>query len=307
MVPHYSQKEIDKINLNRRKAMPNENEQKGKELTQGQQASSPVAIFQKKFNTASVQEKFQNALDETAQAFVTSLIQMFANTPKLQKCDPNAVILQALTAATLKLPINKSLGFAWIIPYDNKKKIAGKWTTLTEPAFQMGYKGYIQLALRTGSYKHLNAGPVYKGELKDIDKLSGMIDISGEKESDEVVGFFAYEKLMNGFEKIVYGSVEEVKAHADKYSPSYGFKGSAWETNFNAMAMKTLIIQLLSKWGILSIEMITAINEDVDMSSDWEKLRAKIDGDEEDFIDVLPVQEEEQPEKKKDKDEGPKF
>src|SRR6056297_1666908 len=119
----------------------------------------------------SVQKQFKNALDENSGSFVASIIDLYNNDNYLRKCDPSAVVQEALKAATLKLPINKQLGFAYIVPYGDK------------PEFQIGYKGYIQLAMRSGQYKHLNAGKVYEGEEIEHDKLKGNYYISGEAKS----------------------------------------------------------------------------------------------------------------------------
>ena len=153
-----------------------------------------------------------------------------------------------MTAATLKLPINPNLGFAYIIPY-------GK-----EAQFQMGYKGYIQLAMRTGQYKTINAAVVYEGQIEDIDFVTGEI-IRGKKKSDKVVGYVAYFELINGFSKMVYMTHEEMLRHAMTYSQAYkydkknGKKSSVWSTNFEAMGLKTVLKQLISKYGIMSIDM----------------------------------------------------
>jgi recombination protein RecT len=157
--------------------------------------------------------------------------------------------MEAMKAASLKLPINKQLGFAWIIPYKG---------TAT---FQIGYKGLIQLAMRTGLYKHLNAGPVYEGEFVSQDKLSGTVDLSGEATSDKVIGYFAHFKLLNGFERTMYWSKERVIAHASAYSQSYRSGNDIWKKNFDEMATKTLMRNLL-KWAPLSVEFANSLAED---------------------------------------------
>jgi len=223
-----------------------------------------TAIAQKKpldqlksiLNENSVKQQFQNALKENANAFIASIIDLYSSDSYLQQCKPVKVIGEALKAATLKLPINKSLGFAYIVPYRDK----GVMT----PQFQLGYKGYIQLAMRTGQYKFLNADVVYEGEFKSRNKLTGEIDLTGEKKSDTIIGYFAYMELINGFKKCVFWTVEEVTAHAKRFSKSYNLAGSAWKTSFDAMALKTVLRNLLSKYGIMSTEMITAIVHDND-------------------------------------------
>jgi recombination protein RecT len=207
-------------------------------------------------NVDSVQAQFQNALKENAGAFIASIIDLYGSDQYLQKCDPNAVIMEALKAATLKLPINKQLGFAYIVPYKKNGKPI--------PQFQLGYKGYIQLAMRTGQYKFLNAGTVPEGMEVERDILTGQIKFTGEPTGNNVRGYFAHMELLNGFSKTVYMSKEEVVAHAKRYSASYNSSSSAWKTNFDEMAMKTVTRRLLSKYGILSTDMISALTSDQD-------------------------------------------
>lgn len=218
---------------------------------------TPVQRLKYVIGTDSIQEQFRNALNDGAPLFIASLIDIYNNDKTLQECSPQAVIMEALKAATLKLPINKSLGFAYIVPYRNKK---GQH----EPQFQVGYKGYIQLAMRTGQYKFINADVVFEGELKKSDKLTGEVDLSGEAKSGKVAGYFAYIETVNGFKKTLYWSTDKVLAHAKRYSKSFNRETSAWKTNFDEMALKTLIRNLLSKYGIMSVEMMSAFSSDSD-------------------------------------------
>jgi len=198
----------------------------------------------------SVQEQFENALGENKDLFVASLIDMYGSDNGLQKCEPGAVLREALKAATLKLPINRSLGFAWIVPYGGK------------PNFQIGYKGLVQLGQRTGQYKHIHTDKVFEGELISISKLTGEPDLTGEKEGDEVVGYFAHIALVSGFEKTVYWPKEKVHEHAQKFSKAYKFKDSAWKTDPDAMCMKTVLAYLISHYGPMSVDMAQIINSD---------------------------------------------
>jgi len=207
-------------------------------------------------NTDSVKAQFQNALKENAGAFIASIIDLYGSDKYLQECDPNAVVMEALKAATLKLPINKQLGFAYIVPYRSKGAVI--------PQFQLGYKGYIQLAMRTGQYRFLNAGVIYEGVKVHRNILTGEITFSGEPTSEKAQGYFAYMELLNGFSKTVYMTKEEVIKHAQRYSKSYNTANSAWKSNFDEMAMKTVTRMLLSKYGILSTDMITALTSDRD-------------------------------------------
>jgi recombination protein RecT len=263
-------------------------------------------------NKDSVQEQFENALDDNAGLFVASLIDVYGSDSSLQKCDPKAVIMEALKAATLQLPINKSLGFAWIVPYKG------------QPQMQVGYRGFIQLAMRTGLYKHINADVVHEGELQGVDKLTGEIDLSGEKTSDNVVGYFAFIETTNGFRKAIYWSKEEVVAHAQKFSQSFKNKNSAWQTNFDAMARKTVLSSLLRTYGIMSVEMQQGITSDGDIASYEEAVEAEVEAEaNSEVIDVEPKyqdeptdadepEDEEKPEpepepEKEEQSEGPGF
>lgn len=242
----------------------------------------PIDLFKSVINAPSVQTQFNNALGEHKDAFVASLIDLFTGDKSLQTCKPQMVIAEALRAATLRLPLNKALGFAYIVVYNNSvKNPDGTWTKVPTPTFIPGYKGYIQLAMRTGQYRIINADYVYEGELRKVNKLSGEIAFDGEKKSDKIVGYFCYFELLNGFSKTLYVSVEDMAAYAKRYSPSIGknttieqliskandgivSKKVGWEGNFNDMALKTTIRRLLSKYGYLSVEMQNALSKDVE-------------------------------------------
>lgn len=227
----------------------------------------PVNKLKFILNAESVRQQFENALKENAGAFIASVIDLYGSDTYLQKCDPNAVVMEALKAATLKLPINRQLGFAYIVPYKTKGVMV--------PQFQLGYKGYIQLAMRTGQYKYLNAGIVYEGMKVKRDMLTGMVMFEGEPTSRKAIGYFAYMKLINGFEKVEYMTKDEVAAHAKRYSKSYGNDNSAWSSNFDEMALKTVIRRLLSKYGILSTDMVTALTS----SHDEEDVESAVEQD----------------------------
>lgn len=201
-------------------------------------------------NNDTMKQSFRNVLEENAGAFMASILELYQSDTALQECDPNKIILEALKAATLKLPINKQLGFAYIIPY---KGI---------PQFQLGYKGYIQLAQRSGQYRYINADVVYEGEQVTYDRITGMLMITGEATSDTPIGYFAYFQLLNGFEKCVYWTREKVEAHAKRYSRSWSRQNSPWHTNFDAMALKTVIRNIISKYGVMSVEFANAVAED---------------------------------------------
>lgn len=247
-----------------------------------QKQERPIDIMKSMINAPSVQAQFQNALGNHKDAFVASLIDLYTGDKQLQVCKPADVIAQALKAATLNLPINKALGFAYIIVFNNWDK--DRKVSVPTPTFVPGYKGYIQLAMRTGQYRTINADVVYEGELRKGSKLTGEISLDGEKKSDKVVGYFCYFQLLNGFSKTLYMSVEEMAKYALKYSPSFRGKNAptletlikyaeyvtiggdvvGWKGNFTDMAIKTVIRRLLSKYGYLSVEMLTAFSNDVE-------------------------------------------
>ena len=217
----------------------------------------PIDRLKGILNAESVQQQFKAVLAENAGAFVASIIDLYNTDRTLQMCDPKNVVMEALKAASLKLPINKQLGFAWIVPYRDGK--TGQYI----PTFQLGYKGYIQLCMRTGAYRYINADVVYEGELVKCDKLTGEIEIDPEKRiSDKKIGYFAFIETLNGFRKTLFMPAEEVIKHAQQYSKSYGIKNSVWATDFDAMALKTCLRLLLSKYGIMSVEMQKAYIED---------------------------------------------
>lgn len=218
--------------------------------TQLSTRSTGLAKLTATLNNETIQQKFRSILEENAGAFMASIIELYQSDSALQRCDPNKVILEALKAATLKLPINKQLGFAYIIPYGNV------------PTFQMGYKGYIQLAQRSGQYRHINADLVYEGEQVAYNRITGMLEITGTAKSENPIGYFAYFQLLNGFEKCVYWTREKVEAHAKRYSKAWSKQDSPWHTNFDAMALKTVIRNIISKYGVMSVEFANAIVND---------------------------------------------
>lgn len=272
--------------------MPGSQAQQQVAAQRGQQQAvaktvKPVDKLKSVLNADSIQSQFKNALKENSGTFIASVIDLFNGDLALQRCDPNKIVCEALKAAVLHLPISKALGQAYIIPYENNKKVVdpqtGKevWQKVMEPTFQLGYRGFIQLALRSKVYKTINAGAVYEGELRSISKLTGEIDIEGQKTSDKVIGYFAYFETVDGYKKAQYMSVEGMAAHAKRFSkaikkdvteqmlvalaaqPMTGEgKAVGWMGNFHGMAIKTVVRLLLSKWGTLSVEMEKAVVDD---------------------------------------------
>lgn len=196
----------------------------------------------------SVKQRFEETLGKKAPQFMTSVINLVNSDTNLQKCDQMSVVSSAMVAAALDLPIDKNLGYAWVVPYGTKAQ------------FQLGYKGYIQLALRTGQYKNINVIEVYEGELIKWNRLTEEIELDFEqRKSDKIIGYVGYFELINGFEKTVYWSKEEIEAHRKKFSKS----DFGWKNNYDAMAKKTVLRNMLSKWGILSVDMQKAYVADV--------------------------------------------
>ena len=245
-------------------------------------ATRAIDKLKERLNADSVQQQFRNALGANTGTFVASVIDLFNSDAKLQQCDSNALIMESLRAATMHLPLNKALGFSYIVPFEKSYKDAeGKWAKKMEPVFVLGYKGLIQLALRTGKYRTINADAVYEGELRSVNRLTGEIDFQGERKSDKVIGYFAYIELTNGFSKTLYVTVHQMAEHAKRFSKGLkadvsvqsleelaqiqpeGKTQIGWMGNFSAMAIKTVLRMLLAKYGYLSVEMEEAISSDM--------------------------------------------
>lgn len=188
--------------------------------------------------------KFNEMLGKKAAGFMSSIIAVTNNNKLLAKANPATVIGAAAQAAMLDLPINQSLGFAYIVPYGG------------EAQFQLGYKGYIQLAQRTGQYVDIGSKTVYEGELQYENRLLDKFKF-GERTGDKVIGYLAYFRLTNGFEKMLFIELDKMIAHAKRYSKNYKGGTEKWGlTDFDTMAEKTVLKKLLSRYGPLSIENI---------------------------------------------------
>lgn len=248
---------------------------------QPSQKALAVKNFQAVINNSYYQSLLQNTMKENKGAFTTSLMELFTSDPQLMQCDPNALMSEAVKAAGLRLPINKQLGQAYIVVFNNKDKASGK--IIPTPTLIIGTKGYINLALRTNKYVNINKGTVYEGEFIGFDKVTGSLDISGEKISDVPVGYFAYFKQKSGFEKIMYMTIDDVCKFAKTYAPTVKFSkitwqelkelaikqsvegkggGLGWYAGFQDMAEKTVLRQLLSSWSELSVDAAQVINSD---------------------------------------------
>ena len=205
------------------------------------------------FNQKSVKDRFEQLMGAKSQGFISSVLQTVQSNSLLQKADPMTVLNAAATAASLDLPVNQNLGFSWIVPYKGQAQ------------FQIGWRGFVQLALRTGQYKNINVTEVYFNQFRSFNRLSEELDADFGIEGDGgVVGYVAFFKLLNGFEKTEFWTKEKVISHAKKYSKAFASSASPWSdpSTFDAMAKKTVLKSILSKWGIMSIDMITAVSSD---------------------------------------------
>jgi len=220
-------------------------------MTQVATTQKKPATIKSFFDNPQVSKRFEDIIGDKTRSiqFVSSVLQIANGNNYLKNADPLTIYNSALMAATLNLPINQNLGFAYIVPYKGSAQ------------FQIGYKGVIQLAQRSGQYKSINATEVYENQFKSYNSLTEELDcdfsILGQ---GKVVGFAAYFKLVNGFEKTTYWSIEKVEAHGKKYSKTYS--NGPWKTDFNAMAKKTVLKLMLSTYGPLSVEMQKAITAD---------------------------------------------
>lgn len=219
------------------------------------------------FGRDEVRNKFQEMLGKRAPSFITSVLQIVASNALLAKADPHSVYHSAAVAATLDLPLNNNLGFAYIVPYNQKYKeqdANGKdiWKSKQVAQFQMGYKGFIQLAQRTGLYKTLSAAPIYEGQLIEENPLTGFVFDFKQKKSEKIIGYACYFELLNGFQKTFFATVDEVTKHGKEYSQTFKKGSGLWVEKFDVMALKTVIKATLSKWGPLSVDIQRAITFD---------------------------------------------
>lgn len=199
-------------------------------------------------HTDQIKTRFEDVLGNKSPGFISSIISVANSSPALKACDPMSIISAAVMAATLDLPINPNFGFAHIVPYGNKAQ------------FQIGWKGIVQLAMRSGQYKTINITEVYEGQIKNHNPFTGEMEFSLHTESKKIEGYLLYFKLLNGYEKYFYMTKTQCEDHGKKYSKNYS-KGT-WNTNFNAMALKTVAKLGLQKYGILSIDMQNAFEKD---------------------------------------------
>lgn len=269
------------------------------------QANKPK--FSVVLQSDAIQKLINNTLGEPkkAQRFITAISSAVAVNRALQECDSFSIINSALLGETLNLSPSPQLGQYYMVPYNDKKK--GKVAT-----FQLGYKGYIQLAIRSGQYRSINVIDVKKGELLKYDRLSETVELSFVDDEDEreklpTIGYCAMFELVNGFRKVIYWTYSRMLNHADKYSQAFSkdAKGgnypkvsyedykagkvnesdlwqysSFWYKDFDGMAFKTMLRQLISKWGIMSIELQTAFENDMTFKESQDSAVSYVDVEE---------------------------
>lgn len=232
------------------------------QLTPQQHAAVNMKNF---FNQGAIKKKFEELVGDRSVSVITSLLQVVSSDKYLVNVDPRSIYHVAVTAAVLNLPINNNLGYAWIVPYQGKAQ------------FQIGWRGFVQLALRSKQYAKINVVEIYENQFKSYDPISETLDADFSKEGEgAIAGYCAYFKLNDGFEKKVYWSTKKVEEHAKKYSKAYssdkGFTPWKDPVQFPEMAKKTVLKNTLSKWGLLSIEMEKATITDQAVINDAETL-----------------------------------
>lgn len=196
-----------------------------------------------------VMNRLKDVLGKNAPAFATSIVQIQSQSDALKKCDPKSILNASMVATTLNLPINNQIGHTWIVPYG------------VQAQFQIGYTGWIQLAQRTGQYLKLSVTEVYENQFKSWNAMTEDLEADFTLQgTGKIVGYVSYFKLVSGFEKTSYWPMEKVISHGKRHSKT--FNGGPWKTDFDKMAMKTVIKDMLKKWGPISVEMQIAIRTD---------------------------------------------
>jgi recombination protein RecT len=242
---------------------------------------SETTVVNKKTNTLQglldsegVKDRLNDILGKRASTFASSVIQITQSNTMLKNAEPNSILGAAITSATLNLPLNNNLGYAYIIPFNERQKDN---TYLVKAQFQIGYKGFIQLAQRSGTFKTVNVTDVRLGEIEEINRLSGeytfnWIQDQKERENKSVIGYIGYFSLTNGFEKTMFMSMEDLNKHGKKFSQTFKKGFGLWQTDFDSMSKKTVLKLLLSKYAPLSIDMQSAVNVDQASFNDVEDI-----------------------------------
>lgn len=233
-------------------------------LTQTKRNTSLAAYLTQE----AVKNQISNIVGGRSQRFISAIVSAVNTNPQLQECTNQSIVSGALLGESLNLSPSPQLGQYYLVPFNdrNKGKVA---------QFQLGYKGYIQLAIRSGQYKKLNVLAIKKGELVKFDPLNEEIEVNlmqneEERENAETVGYYAMFEYTNGFRKAIYWSKAKMEAHAMRYSMGYRAKKgyTFWGKDFDAMAYKTMLRQLISKWGIMSVDMVNAFENDMAVLND---------------------------------------
>lgn len=229
------------------------------------------------------------------QRFISAIVSATTTNTALQECTNQSILCGALLGESLKLSPSPQLGHYYLVPFNDNEQ--GKVAQ-----FQLGYKGYIQLAIRSGQYKKLNVMAVKEGELEYFDplnediKINMMVDDWDKREQAPTVGYYAFFELTNGFRKAIYWSKAQMEAHAFKYSPGYkkdkerGWSYTFWSKDFDGMAYKTMLRQLISKWGVMSIDLQTAFEGDMAVIND-DGSKSYVETDD-DVIEMAPAEPE---------------
>ena len=236
-----------------------------------------ATILNTMLDKENVRNRFQELLGKRMPSFMGSLVSLVNADENLKQAflqSPMSVIQSALRAAAYNLPIDKSLGFAYVVPFNTKRKEGKVETWVKEAQFILGYKGMLQLAFRTGAYQRINVIDVREGELKSFDRLTEDIEIQWYESEEErkkhpIIGFLGYLRLVNGFEKKVYMTVGQIGEHEKKHRKGKNAERPAiWDTNYEAMCSKTVLRNLIGKWGLMSIDYQTADAQTLQFAQD---------------------------------------
>ena len=189
-----------------------------------------------------------------SQRFISSVVSAVQTNPSLAECTNSSILSAALLGHSLNLPQSPQIGMFYLVPFNDKKR------NVTEATFQLSYRGMLQLAMRSGQYKAINVTDIREGEIASYNPIEDAYEFTPETDINKrmslpIIGYYAYFEMINGFKKGIYWSKEQIEAHAKKYSATYRKGYGLWVTDFDAMAKKTMLRQLISKWGIMSVEM----------------------------------------------------
>ena len=278
-----------------------------------QVANRPKMSFTQFMGADVVQKRAIQILGEKkALSFTSSIISAVQMNPGLQECEPKSIFNAALLGESLNLSPSPQLGQYYLVPFNVKTGVdeKGKPIFRKQAQFQIGYKGLIQLAIRSGQYKKLNVLAIKKGELINYDPLNeeievNLIDDEVEREETETIGYYAMFEYTNGFRKSIYWSKPKMIKHAEKYSAGYkAHKGyTFWEKDFDGMAYKTMLRQLISKWGIMSVEMQTAFESDMAVLKD-DGTKEYIDNPTNDNNVIIEEVKEDKPQKQQENEKN---